>query len=94
VVGLQNLSKCQSGNHGEARCQHGRTGELYRWAELIEQLREADEDTRPAESIGFTQVGQLLTFPALIAVPPSSDLAPPGLKRPWQRLAEGGDPSD
>jgi hypothetical protein len=67
--GPQNLSQCRSGNHQPARQQEGRTGEEARWAQLTEQLREDDEDSRPVETIGWAQTGEPVTYPPLAVVP-------------------------
>ena len=61
--GPQHLSKCQSGNHEPARQHEGRTGQADRWAQLTEQLREDDEDDRPAETIGWAQTGEPAAYP-------------------------------
>ena len=80
--GPQNLSQCRSGNHQPARQQEGRTGEEARWAQLTEQLREDDEDSRPVETIGWAQTGEPVTYPPLAVVPQPPEPPPPDYNGP------------
>jgi hypothetical protein len=80
--GAQNLNKCQSGNHVLARRHEARDGEPARWTAMTARLRENDEDSRPAESVGHAQDGQPAAYPPLTVVPPQPDPPPPDYRGP------------
>jgi hypothetical protein len=78
--GAQDLNKCQSGTHVEARHHDGREGTQARWTELMVELRETDEDSGNAESIGYAQSGDQ-SYPPLSVIP-SPDPPPPNYSGP------------
>jgi hypothetical protein len=78
--GGQDLNRCQSGRHVEARHHDGRDGAQARWAEMTEELRETDEDSRRAESVGYARSDDQ-PYPPLSAVP-LLDLPPPDYDGP------------
>jgi hypothetical protein len=71
--------------HEPARQHEGRTGPAERWAKLTDQLREDDEDGRPAETAGWADSGEPATYPPLAVVPQPPDPPPPHYNDPTRK---------